>query len=111
MRHRKLLLSRPSLRRGPAGSRPARAIVMLILPLLAATAAHAEVGGLHRVNAFMNNILLVLRGVAVSTVTIAIMWSGYRLLFRQADVLDVARVVLAGLLIGGAAEIARYLLG
>lgn len=54
--------------------------------------------------------MVVLRGASVATVTIAIIWAGYKLLFRHADVLDVVRVVLAGLLIGASAEIARYLL-
>ncbi|AWP77356.1 type IV secretion system protein PtlA [Bordetella bronchiseptica] len=67
-------------------------------------------GGLQRVNHFMASIVVVLRGASVATVTIAIIWAGYKLLFRHADVLDVVRVVLAGLLIGASAEIARYLL-
>ncbi|EKF9136187.1 TrbC/VirB2 family protein [Vibrio cholerae] len=66
-------------------------------------------GGLNKVNNFMDNIAGILRGASVITVTVAIMWAGYKLLFTQASVMEVGKIVIAGLLIGGAAEIARYL--
>lgn len=72
--------------------------------------AHAT-GGLDKVNKFMENIADILRGAAVVTVTVAVMWAGYKFLFMNATVMEVMKIVIAGLLIGGAAEIARYIVG
>lgn len=36
------------------------------------------VGGLERVNTFVESILAVLRGVSVGVATIAIIWAGYK---------------------------------
>ncbi|EJG1885574.1 type IV secretion protein A [Vibrio parahaemolyticus] len=71
--------------------------------------AHAE--GLDKVNDFMDNIAAILSGAAVITVTVAIMWAGYKFLFTNATAAEVMKIVIAGLLIGGAAEISSYLVG
>jgi len=79
--------------------------------LLAADPAFAQgAGGLQKVNTFMDNVLAVLRGVSVSVVTIAIMWAGYRFLFKHADMGEIGKILGGGLVIGGASELARYLL-
>ncbi len=67
-------------------------------------------GGLERVNGFMDNILKILHGVSMGVVTMAIMWSGYKFLFKQADIAECAKILAGGLLIGGSAELANYLL-
>ena len=67
-------------------------------------------GGLDKVNHFMDSITGILRGAAIATVTLAIMWAGYKLLFTQANPMEVGKIVIAGMLIGGAAEIARYII-
>ncbi len=79
-----------------------------ILCVLAPDVAYAS-GGLSKVNNFMDNIAGILRGAAIVTVTVAVMWAGYKFLFTQATVMEVGKIVIAGLLIGGAAEIAGYL--
>lgn len=76
----------------------------LIDPALAQT-----VGGLDRVNTFVESILTVLRGISVGVATIAIIWAGYKFLFRSADISEIIYILGGGLLIGGAAEIARYM--
>lgn len=87
---------------------------MLILTLLACLTLMAEPalaqGGLDRVNSFVDNVIMVLQGIAIGVVTVAIMWAGYKLLFKHADVLECAKILGGGLLIGGAAEIASWLL-
>lgn len=70
---------------------------------------YAHAGGLDKVNNFMDNIAGILSGAAIITVTVAIMWAGYKFLFTQANVMEVGKIVIAGLLIGGAAEIASYI--
>lgn len=83
---------------------------LVMAALLAAEPALAQTGGLDKVNTFMTNVLAVLRGASVTTVTIAIMWAGYRFLFKHADLAEIGKILAGGLLIGGAAELARYLL-
>ncbi len=85
-------------------------LTMAILSLVAPDMAHAS-GGLDKVNDFMDNIAGILRGASVITVTVAVMWAGYKFLFTTANVMEVGKIVIAGLLIGGAAEIARYIVG
>lgn len=68
-------------------------------------------GGVQKVNTFLQNILAVLNGASIAVVTIAIIWAGYKFLFRNADMKECLMIVLGGLLIGGAAELAGYLLG
>lgn len=91
-----------------------RAVPLLALlafvALFAAEPAFAQ-GGLDKVNTFMDNVLSVLRGVSITVVTIAIIWAGYKFLFKHADIAEVGKILAGGLLIGGAAELARFLLG
>jgi type IV secretion system protein VirB2/type IV secretion system protein PtlA len=67
-------------------------------------------GGLDKINTFMDNVLSILRGASIAVVTIAIMWAGYKFLFKHADIAECGKILGGGLLIGGAAEIARFLL-
>lgn len=83
--------------------------VFLGLALLAAEPAFAQ-GGLDKVNTFVENVLVVLRGISIGVVTVAIMWAGYKFLFKQADMAECGKIMAGGLLIGGAAELAAYLL-
>ena len=79
--------------------------------LIAAEPALAQAaGGLDKVNTFVDNVLLVLRGISIGVVTIAIMWAGYQFLFKRADFTEIGKILGGGLLIGGASELARYLL-
>ena len=85
-------------------------LFFLITALCLTEPAYAD-GGLVKVNDFMDTITSILRGASIATVTLAIMWAGYKFLFTQANPMEVGKIVIAGMLIGGAAEIARYLLG
>lgn len=86
---------------------------VMCLSLLAVDPAFAQAagGGLQKVNTFMDNVLTVLRGVSITVVTIAIIWAGYKFLFKHADLGEVGKILGGGLLIGGAAELAGFLLG
>ncbi|AIV73610.1 MULTISPECIES: TrbC/VirB2 family protein [Pseudomonadota] len=83
--------------------------LVAVLALFAVEPAFAQ-GGLDKVNTFMDNVLSILRGVSITVVTIAIMWAGYKFLFKHADIAECAKILAGGLLIGGAAELARFLL-
>lgn len=82
----------------------------LLLALFFAQPALAQ-GGLEKANNFIENVLAILRGVSIGVVTVAIMWAGYKFLFKQADIAECGKILAGGLLIGGAAELAGYLLG
>lgn len=81
----------------------------LMLIVAASPAIAQTTGGLEKVNTFMEGILDILRGVSITVVTIAIIWAGYKLLWKNADIMEVGKITLGGLLIGGAAELARYI--
>ena len=83
--------------------------VVACLALMAVEPAFAQ-GGLDKVNTFVENVLVVLRGISIGVVTIAIMWAGYKFLFKHADMAECGKILAGGLLIGGAAELAQYLL-
>jgi len=52
-----------------------------------------------------------LRIIAISIVTIAIMWAGFKVIFRGTRIDEVAPIIIGGILIGGAAYFASWLLG
>jgi type IV secretion system protein VirB2/type IV secretion system protein PtlA len=84
---------------------------LLCLGLLTiAGAAPAFAQGLDRVNTLLDSVLGILRGVSITVVTIAIIWAGYKFLFKSADLGECAKILGGGILIGGAAEIAGLLL-
>ncbi|EMP3151380.1 TrbC/VirB2 family protein [Salmonella enterica] len=85
-------------------------LAMLAFAALFAVEPAFAQGGLDKVNTFMDNVLSILRGVSITVVTIAIMWAGYKFLFKHADIAESAKILAGGLLIGGAAELARFLL-
>jgi hypothetical protein len=68
-------------------------------------------GGLGKVNSFMDDIVGVLHGISAAVVTIAVMWAGYKYLFKHSDITECAKILGGGLLIGGAGEIAAFLVG
>jgi type IV secretion system protein VirB2/type IV secretion system protein PtlA len=84
-------------------------VAFACLVFLAAEPAFAQ-GGLEKVNTFVENVLLVLDGVSIGVVTVAIMWAGYKFLFKHADIAECGKILAGGLLIGGASELASYLL-
>lgn len=58
---------------------------------------------------FVNNIQLVLNLISVSVVTIAIIFAGYQIAFAHKRISDVAPVLIGGVLIGAAGQIAKML--
>ncbi len=63
-----------------------------------------------KVNTVMQNVQTVLTSVAVTLFTVAIMWAGFKMAFSHAQWSDVSNVVIGGVLVGGAAGIAAWLL-
>lgn len=57
----------------------------------------------------LTTIVTWLNGFAILVTTVAIMWTGYKVMFKHAQFTDVAAILIGGLLIGGAAAIAAIL--
>lgn len=72
--------------------------------------AEAQVGGLGKVNTLMESVLGVLKGVSVAAVTIALIITGFKMAFRGESLADCAPVIVGGVVIGAASEIAQLLL-
>lgn len=72
--------------------------------------ANAVPGGKTVVKTFLDNIALILNGASIVVVTIAIIFAGYQIAFNNKRISEVAPVLLGGVLIGGAAQIATMLI-
>ena len=71
--------------------------------------AHPACAQISKVNTVMTNVQTVLVGVAVTLFTVAIMWAGFKMAFQQAQWSEISNVVIGGILVGGAAGIAAWL--
>ena len=60
---------------------------------------------------FMQNITSILNIVSLAVVTVAIIFAGYQIAFAHKRISDVAPILIGGLLIGAAGQIAKMLLG
>ena len=67
-------------------------------------------GGITVVNDFLNNIGEILNAASLVVVTIAIVFAGYQIAFNNKRISEVAPVLLGGVLIGGASQIAAMLI-
>lgn len=72
------------------------------------TPAYAQ---LSNVNNLLQNIESVLKGAGVTVASIAIIVSGYKIVFQGARFEDVSKILIGGLLIGGATSMAGWLIG
>lgn len=83
--------------------------LMLLAPSLGlanTTAFTSSEGGACQ---FIKNIHTVLNLISVAVVTIAIIFAGYQIAFAHKRIADVAPIVIGGVLIGAAGQIARML--
>jgi type IV secretion system protein VirB2 len=77
----------------------------------AAALAQAFGGADAKVCGFFDNVNGLLNMASIAVVTIAIIFAGYQIAFAHKRISDVAPILVGGLLIGAAAQIARMLLG
>ena len=80
-----------------------------LLVLAVMLEAHPAWAQISKVNQVMTNVQTVLVGVAVTLFTVAIMWAGFKMAFQQAQWSEISNVVIGGILVGGAAGIAAWL--
>ena len=91
---------------GRAAIMKAACFLFTLAVLLEAHPAWAQIS---KVNQVMTNVQTVLVGVAVTLFTVAIMWAGFKMAFQQAQWSEISNVVIGGILVGGAAGIAAWL--
>lgn len=81
---------------------------MLLLFTFAETASGA--GGLSGAKNLLENVEGALTALSVVTVTIAILWVGYKVLFGGQTLKECAPIIIGAILIAGASEIAGLLI-
>ncbi len=95
-------------------TRTCRTVLMacLFVGLLMAPNAFAGFGDADKkVCGFFDNITGLLGMASIAVVTIAVIFAGYQIAFAHKRIADVAPILIGGLLIGAASQIARMLLG
>lgn len=91
------------------GSAAVMKAASFLLGLAVLLEAHPAWAQISKVNTVMTNVQTVLVGVAVTLFTVAIMWAGFKMAFQQAQWSEISNVVIGGILVGGAAGIAAWL--
>jgi type IV secretion system protein VirB2 len=69
----------------------------------------ADTGG--TISKFFKNIVGLLNLASIAVVTIAVIFAGYQIAFANKRISDVASILIGGVLIGAAAQIAKMLIG
>lgn len=88
------------------------ALVFVVCAMLSSLAMAGTGGGPEgAATDIIDTVVSILQAVGVGLFTIAIMWAGYRIAFQGARFADVANVVIGGILVGGAAVFAAWLMG
>jgi type IV secretion system protein VirB2 len=87
-------------------------VAVLAMPnfLLAAAAGNGFEGADERICGFFDNIRGLLNLASVAVVTIAVIFCGYQIAFANKRISDVAPILIGGVLIGAASQIAGMLL-
>lgn len=83
----------------------------LSLALISSQTLAAGGSGASSVNSLFEQILSILQGLSVVVVTIAILWAGYKVLFKGAALMEVAGPLMGAVLIGAGPWIAEILVG
>jgi len=62
--------------------------------------------GLERVETAMENVKTALMAASVVSVTVAVLWAGYKILFGGQTFREAAPILIGGIVIGAASQIA-----
>lgn len=82
--------------------------LFLAIVLVVCSPAFAQ---LQKVNQTMSNVQAILAGVAVTICTLAIMFTGFKMMFQHAKWAEVSNIVIGAMFVGGATGIAAWLVG
>ncbi|MCU5774425.1 TrbC/VirB2 family protein [Erwiniaceae bacterium BAC15a-03b] len=79
-----------------------------VLSSLSASPAFAD--GFTRANTVMEKVSTGLHGLAAITITVAVIWVGYKTLWKGESLSQCAYIIIGGILIGGGSEIGALLM-
>ena len=90
--------------------------ILIALAICASLAASSAVAGGfagadQKVCGFFDNINGLLNLASIAVVTVAIIFAGYQIAFAHKRISDVAPILIGGLLIGAAGQVAKMLIG
>ncbi|WP_064504862.1 TrbC/VirB2 family protein [Frateuria defendens] len=89
--------------------------VLFAMALLLPTMAFAADDGLSQTNTkvctFFQDINSLLNAASIVVVTVAVIFSGYQIAFAHKRIAEVAPVLVGGVLIGAAAQVAKMVVG
>lgn len=78
--------------------------------LTAFSAIPAFADGFERANTVMEKVSTGLHGLAAITITVAVIWVGYKTLWKGESLSQCAYIIIGGILIGGGSEIGALLM-
>ena len=93
-----------------AGGKAAIVAAVALAPMIALAGTGYE-GTDAKVEGFLDNITGLLGLASIAVVTIAIIFAGYQIAFNHKRISDVAPILVGGLLIGAAGQIASMVIG
>lgn len=79
--------------------------------LLSAAAQPALATGFSVANSLLSQVESGLEGLAIITITIAVLWVGYKVLWNGQSLKDCSNIIIGGILIASASEIGSLLAG
>lgn len=86
-------------------------IKKLIPAALLATSVPAMADGFSKASTLLEKVSTGLLALSIVTVTIAVLWVGYKVLFAGNTLRECAPIIMGAILIASASEIARLLVG
>ncbi len=86
-------------------------LATVALPELASAQGTGFAGSDTKVCGFFDNVTGLLNMASIAVVTIAIVFSGYQIAFAHKRITDVAPILIGGVLVGAAAQIAKMVVG
>ncbi len=92
-------------------SAPLRIASAVGAAIFLATTSAPAIAQITKVDTVMTNVQNVLSGIAITMFTIALMWAGFKMGFQHAKWSEISNIVIGGILVGGAAGIAAWLVG
>ena len=100
----------------PSSRKPS--LVLLVMLLIAALClfapdvmAQTSTDAQSKLCGVMKNVYSILKVASILIVTIAVIFAGYQIAFAHKRISDVAPILIGGLLIGAAAQIASMVIG
>ncbi|MGQ7746189.1 TrbC/VirB2 family protein [Pectobacterium brasiliense] len=83
-------------------------VSVCVLVFFSATPTFAD--GFQRANTIMEKVSTGLHGLAAITITVSVIWVGYKTLWKGESLSQCAYIIIGGILIGGGSEIGALLM-